>query len=300
MANDVRQGAAPSGRAAASVPLDAAYAACEALTRSKARNFYYPIAGLTRDRRLAMCAVYAFSRGADDIADEPGIEDRPARFTDYRRRLAAAFDGSPEGDTFVALADAIRRFRIPRRPLEEIVEGAEQDLTVARYATFDDLRAYCAKVASAVGLVCIEIFGYSDPAARAHAEALGIGMQLTNILRDVGEDARRGRVYLPADELARFGVAEADILAERATPAFRELLRFQIARAREFFANSEGLFPLLTRKARFCPLAIRGLYLRILRKIEKRGHDVFGERIALSGPAKVACVIGAWFRAWGC
>jgi phytoene synthase len=280
------------------VSVDAAYGFCEDLTSREARNFYYPIRGLTRDRRRAMCAVYAFSRGADDIADEPGIDDRAGRFAEFRRRLEAAFAGAPEGEIFVALADAGKRFKLPKANLAEIIDGAEQDLSVTRYATYADLRGYCYKVASAVGLVCVEIFGYRDPAARTHAETLGIGMQLTNILRDVAEDARRGRIYLPAEELARFGVREEDVLALRLTPAFVELMKFQVARARETFAASEALFPLLERKARFCPLAIRGLYAGVLDRIERRGHDVFAGRVSLSAPAKILCVMGAWFRAW--
>ena len=271
---------------------------CEQLTRLAARNFYYPIAGLPREQKRAMCAVYAFSRGADDIADEPGIPDRGARFAEYRRLLASAYEGEPGNEVFTALADAVKRFHVPRSVLEEIVDGAEQDLTVTRYATFADLSAYCHKVASAVGLACIEIFGYSDPAARGYAETLGIGMQLTNILRDVGEDAGRGRFYLPADELARFGVTEEDLVAGRVTGPFRALMQFQTARARDYFRRSDALFPLLTRKARFCPLAIRGMYRGILVRIERRGYDVFSRRISLSTPAKVACVVGAWFRAW--
>lgn len=293
--------ASPPGRLQAPAPavsVDSAYAFCEDLTSREARNFYYPIRGLTRDRRRAMCAVYAFSRGADDIADEPGIEDRAGRFAEFRRGLEAAFSGAPQGEVFVALADAAKRFNLPKQHLAEIIDGAEQDLTVTRYATFADLRGYCCKVASAVGLVCVEIFGYRDPAARIYAETLGIGMQLTNILRDVAEDARRGRIYLPAEDLARFGVREEEVLALRLTPSFVELMKFQVARAREAFANSEGLFPLLERKARFCPLAIRGLYAGILDRIERRGHDVFAGRVSLSAPAKILCVMKAWFRAW--
>ncbi len=291
-------GLEPVRASAPAVGVDAAYAHCEELTRVAARNFYYPIRGLTRDRRRAMCAVYAFSRGADDIADDPGIEDRGGRFADFRRRLEGAFAGTPEGEVFVALADAAKRFHLPQRNLAEIIDGAEQDLRVTRYATYEELRSYCYKVASAVGLVCVEIFGYRDPAARVHAETLGIGMQLTNILRDVAEDAKLGRVYLPAEEMARFGVREEDVLAGRMTPAFGELMKFQVARARELFKKAEGLFPLLDRKARFCPLAIRGLYAGILDRIEKRGHDVFSGRVSLRAPAKVLCVIKAWFRAW--
>ncbi|MCC6738769.1 MAG: phytoene/squalene synthase family protein [Planctomycetia bacterium] len=291
-------GVATAGAAAPAVPLDAAYAWCEDLTRREARNFYWPIRGLERDRRRAMCAVYAFSRAADDIADEPGIEDRPGRFADFRRRLEGAYAGTPEGEIFVALGDAARRFRLRREDLAEIVEGAEQDLRVTRYGTWEELKAYCHKVASAVGLVCIEIFGYSDPAARGHAEMLGLGMQLTHLLRDVAEDAQRGRIYLPAEDLARFDVREEDVLAGRMTPAFARLMAFEVARARELFASSEGLFPLLRRKARFCPLAIRGMYEGILGKIEKRGHDVFAGRAGLSTAGKLLCVMRAWFRAW--
>ncbi len=291
-------GIEPARVSAPAVGVEAAYAYCEDLTRVAARNFYYPIRGLTRDRRRAMCAVYAFSRGADDIADEPGIDDRSGRFADFRRRLEGAYAGAPEGEVFVALADAAKRFHLPKQNLAEIIDGAEQDLRVKRYGTFEELRGYCYKVASAVGLVCVEIFGYRDPAARGHAEMLGIGMQLTNILRDVAEDARLGRIYLPAEEMARFGVREEDVLALRMTPAFAELMRFQVARARETFAKAEGLFPLLERKARFCPLAIRGLYAGILDRIERRGFDVFAGRVSLSAPAKVLCVIRAWFRAW--
>ncbi|MCE9584199.1 MAG: presqualene diphosphate synthase HpnD [Planctomycetes bacterium] len=290
---------ATSPRASVKAPtVEEAYAFCEELTSRTARNFYYPIRGLTKERRRAMCAVYAFSRGADDIADEPGVLDRAGSFAAYRRGLAGAFSGAPEGEVFVALADAAKRFHLSKEHLAEIINGAEQDLKVTRYASFADLRGYCYKVASAVGLVCVEIFGYTDAAARGYAETLGIAMQLTNILRDIGEDAQRGRIYLPAEELARFGVREEDLLAGRVLPSFVELMKFQVARARENFANSEGLFALLDRKARFCPLAIRGLYEGILNRIEGRGYDVFSKRVSLSAPAKVLCVMRAWFRAW--
>ncbi|NUN47432.1 MAG: phytoene/squalene synthase family protein [Candidatus Brocadiae bacterium] len=286
-----------TGRPPAAIPVEEAYVWCEALTRRAARNFWLPIRGLDPARRNAMCALYAFSRGADDIADEPGIADREERFADCRRRLDGAFSGAPDDETFTALADAARRFGIPREPLGEIIDGAEQDLRVSRYATFAELKSYCHKVAGAVGIACVHIFGFRDPAALEHADTLGLGMQLTNILRDLGEDARRGRVYLPEEELSRFGVTGDDLLAGRVTPEFRALMAFQVARAREAFARSQALFPLLDRSARFCPLAIRAVYAGLLDVIEGRGYDVFSRRASLSAFGKLTRLAGAWFRA---
>lgn len=277
--------------------LEDAYAHCRAITRAAAKNFYYAFALFPEPERRAMCAVYAFARRADDLADEPGDPlAKAAALADLRVQLERSEQEPPADAVLAALADTRRRFNIPRAPLDDLIRGLEMDLTVRRYATFDDLRLYCYRVASTVGLTTIEIFGYQDPAARAHAIDLGIALQLTNILRDIREDLERDRVYLPQDELARFGVGEADLAASRATPAFLELMKFQGRRAREFFAAGERLLPFIRRETRFCPAILRTIYRRLLDRIEARPERVLRERVRLSTAEKLACMAGLWLR----
>jgi phytoene synthase len=270
---------------------EAAYARCRDIARAEARNFYYGFVLLPPDRRAGIYAAYAFSRRADDSvdSDEP-LERRLAAVTARRAELEACYAGSPPGDdaVLVALADTVRRFQVPREHLEALLDGVEMDLTVGRYRDFSALKAYCDRVAGAVGLVSLRVFGFADPEAPGHAADLGVALQLVNVMRDVAEDAARDRIYLPADEMAAHGVSEADVLAGRATAGFRALMRDQASRARVFFARGERLLPLLDRRARMCVSMLAGLYREILEAIEARDYDVFSGRVSLSTPRKLA------------
>lgn len=271
-----------------------AYAFCRAVARAEARNFYYGFVLLPPERRAGIYAAYAFSRRADDSVDEGGTtERRVAAVAGLRRDLDACVAGTaPAGDpVLVALSDAIRRFAIPRRHLDALIDGVEMDITVDRYPDFPALKVYCDRVAGAVGLVSLHIFGFRDPAAPDHAADLGVALQIVNIMRDVAEDAARGRIYLPADEMAAHGVTEADLVAGRLTPGFRALMARQGARAREYFAAGERLLPLLDRRSRMCVAMLAGLYREILDEIEARDHDVFAGRVALSAPRKLRLMV---------
>jgi len=273
------------------VTVDAAYERCRTITRAAARNFYYGFVLLPNPRRAGIYAAYAFSRRADDAVDEEGpLDGKLAAVAELRRELDAVYAGAPdEGDeVLVAMADTVSRFAVPREHFDALLDGVEMDLTGRRYATFAELKTYCDRVAGAVGLVSLRIFGFSDPAAPRHAADLGVGMQVVNIMRDVAEDAARDRIYLPQDEMAAHGVTDDDILAGRTTDGTRSLLRAQAARAREYFASGDRLLPLLDRRARACVAMLGGLYEAILDEIEARDYDVFGERVALSTPRKLA------------
>jgi phytoene synthase len=190
---------------------------------------------------------------------------------------------------FLALADAVRRHGIPHEYFYRLIEGVEADLTVRRYATFEDLKRYCYLVASVVGLISIEVFGYrGGEEARRHAEDLGIALQLTNILRDLQEDLQRDRIYLPRDELARFGYPEDDLRAGRSSEAFRALMAFQVDRARAYYESGRRLFPYLPRRARACVGVMAGIYSRILSDIEREPESVLRKRVSLSAPQKLA------------
>jgi 15-cis-phytoene synthase len=268
-----------------------AYERCREIARTEARNFYFGFVFLPAPRRSGIYACYAFSRRCDDSVDgdEP-LEQKLAALARRREELDRCYAGEPPDDdaVLVALADAVRRFRIPREHLDDLLEGVEWDLTRTRYADFAELKRYCDRVAGAVGLVSLHVFGFDDPAAPDHANDLGVALQLVNIMRDVAEDASRGRIYLPADEMAAHGVREAEILDGQATERFRALMRDQGARARVFFERGERLLPMLDRRARMCVSMLSGLYREILVAIEERDYDVFGRRVALSTPRKLA------------
>lgn len=266
-----------------------AYAICRRRTRTHARNFYYGFVLLPQPRRDAIYAQYAFSRRADDLVDDAGVDAAPASIVRLRAELDRVYAGEPGDDpVLVALADTAENFAIPRRLFDALIDGLEMDLTVRRYRDFRQLKAYCDRVAGAVGLASLEIFGYEDPAAPAFAADLGVAMQLVNIMRDVAEDAQRDRIYLPRDEMSAHGVAEADVLAARVTPALRRLLAAQDHRARQYFASAERLLPLLDRRARACVAMLAGTYRSILDEIRARDYDVLTERIGLSQPQKLA------------
>ncbi len=273
---------------------DEAYAFCRAVARTQARNFYYGFVLLPPERRAGIYAAYAFSRRADDSVDEGGsTERRVAAVARLRGELDACAAGTapPDDPVLVALSDTMRRFSIPRRHLDALIDGVEMDITIDRYADFAALKGYCDRVAGAVGLVSLHIFGFRDPAAPGHAADLGVALQIVNIMRDVAEDAERGRFYLPADEMAAYGVTEEDLTAGRATPGFRALMARQGDRAREYFASGERLLPLLDRRSRMCVSMLAGLYREILGEIEQRDHDVFAGRVSLSAPRKLGLMV---------
>jgi phytoene synthase len=259
--------------------VDAAYAEVQRVTRREAKNFAYGIMVLPREKRRAIAAVYAFAREVDDVADgDLPADEKRARL----EALRAGLDAAPETAMFVALADARERFGIPREALSKLVDGGLQDLEQPTYATFDDLRGYCEKVAGAVGVACIAVYG-SDDVERANT--LGIGLQLINIMRDVQEDAELGRVYLPQDELQRFGVEE---LAH--TPEFVELMRFQAGRARAHVDEGLRLLESLDRRSALCVATFAGLYRGQLDRMEANGFDVFDKSCRLSTREKLGVV----------
>ena len=270
------------------------------LTRRSRSNFYYAFLTLPRPRRDALYAVYAFCRIVDDVADlgrDAGAQR--AQLARWREDVARCFEPGPPPDHPVArqLAAAVRAYPIPRTALEAIIDGCEMDLARARYETFEDLRPYCDRVASAVGLCCIEIFGYTDPRAREYAVHLGTALQLTNILRDVGVDARDGRVYLPQKELREFGVGEADLIAGRHGEAFVRLMRHQAARARQFYATAAAAYPVVDARSLIAAEIRWGIYHALLEEIEARRFAVFDERITVPVRRKVAIALRCWAAA---
>ena len=262
------------------------------LTRQSGSSFYYAFLILPEARRRAIYALYAFCRVVDDCVDEPDGE-REAGFARWTAELDRAYAGRPETELGRELAETVARFPIPRGAFEEIVAGCRMDLTTRRYATFADLRVYCERVASAVGLASIEIFGYDDPRTRDYAVELGLALQLTNILRDIAPDARRDRIYLPLEDLQRHGVSEAEMLAAVAdqgaprSPGLRSLLAFEAERARSHYAAAARALPDRDRHAMRAAEIMGAVYRAVLEEWARRGHPVAGPRIQLSKPRKL-------------
>ena len=282
--------------AASNTELELAYADCRNITRREAKNFYYAVVTLPQEKRKGIYAAYSFCRQCDDSVDEAASpEAKLSALTDLQVNLALAYEGRSATPVFLALADTADRYDIPQEYFSEIIRGVESDLVKTRYQDFDELREYCYRVASVVGLVCLQIFQYRDAVAREYAVDLGLAMQLTNIVRDVREDWSMGRVYLPQDEMARFGYTEEQLGAGIRNDAFVELLRFQGQRARGYFRSGFRLLPYLSRRSRACPAALGAIYSRVLDRIEASGYDVLGEqRIALSGSEKARIAARAW------
>jgi 15-cis-phytoene synthase len=270
---------------AMSAAVDRAYAEVQRVTRERAKNFAYGIMVLPADKRRAIAAVYAFAREVDDVADgELPLETKRAQLEALRMTLD---DEAPTSPMAVALADARARFAIPKDALAALVDGGLQDTEQSRYASFDELRGYCEKVAGAVGVACVAVYG-SDDVERART--LGIALQLINIMRDVAEDWQLGRVYLPQDELAAHGITEDDIAQGRVTPAWRSLMGFEAERARAQLAEGLRLLDTLDRRSALCVSTFAGLYRGQLDRIEANGFDVFGPSCRLSTSAKLAVV----------
>lgn len=270
-------------------------------------SFYYSFLVLPPSGRRAIVAVWDFCRAVDDAVDEAaggaGPLSAQARAVAarelalWRVEVARAFEGgTPETAQGRALVPQIRAFDLPRAPFEDLIDGVEMDLHTPRYETFDALVEYCRRVASAVGLVCLPIFGAREPGARDYAHHLGLALQLTNIIRDVGVDLAQGRLYLPIEDLRRFGCTEAMLVAGRVTPEVRALLEFQCRRARDYYARAAAAAPPADRPRLVAADIMGGIYFGILERIERAGYDVFTERIRVPRPARARIALAIWLR----
>jgi phytoene synthase len=269
------------------------------LTRKSRSNFFYAFLCLPRAQREAIYACYAFCRIVDDAVDLG--QDRAAQRAELQRwrdEIARVYEGRPEHPAGQRLQVAVRQFPIPRVALEEIIAGVEMDMDHPTYETFEALYPYCYRVASAVGLCCIEIFGYTDPRTREYAVTLGVALQLTNILRDVHADARVGRVYLPQTDLRRFGVTAEDLAQGRYTPQFVELMTFEAARAREYYQRAWAALPPGDARSLFAAEIMGRTYFALLRAIEARRFDVFNGRVTLPAHRRVGIALRCWAGAW--
>ena len=271
---------------------------CQQKAAASGSSFYYSFLFLAPERRQAITALYAFCREVDDVVDEcPDPDLARTQLAGWRTEITALYDGRPNHPVTQALAIALTRFNLPREQLTEIIDGMEMDLLHKRYPDFKALNLYCYRVASVVGLLAAEIFGYQDRHTLKYAHDLGLAFQLTNIIRDVGEDARRDRIYLPQDELQRFAVAPDDILQGRYTENFRRLMEFQIERADATYAQALAALPAQDRRAQRAGLAMAAIYRTLLAKIKRDGSHVLDRRTSLWPLHKLWLAGWAWIRA---
>lgn len=274
------------------ISLEQSYAHCRDVAKRRAKNFYYSFVLLSPEKKNAMCAIYAFMRYCDDLSDEPGATH--SAMDRWRDALTAAFAGSPdENPTWPAFLDSVERYAIPHEYFYEMIEGVASDLEPRTIRTFEELYQYCYRVASVVGLTTIHIFGFRSPEALPLAEKCGIAFQLTNILRDVREDAVLGRVYLPAEDLARFGVSGDDLRNARRTPQFGQLMEFEMERARRYYRESAPLLELIQPDSRPSLWALIAIYSRLLDHLAEARYDVLTRRISLSSLEKSWIVLRA-------
>jgi len=315
---------APSQFAPTESQLAVAYSVCRSIARSSAKNFYYAFLALPRHKREALCAVYAYMRRCDDISDDASlpVRERRLKLADWLDTFHRVMQGNPSDDpVLIALADAQRRFKIPIHLLDQLALGTAMDLAeeadddepefargkfqetaeitndtqpTIRYATFDDLYQYCYRVASVVGLVCIRIFGYRDPMAEPLAERCGLAFQMTNIIRDVKEDASMGRVYLPEEDLAKFELDPAELQGTPDPARWRPLLALEADRAREFYRAGEELIPYISEDSQPALWVLITIYHQLLEKIASQEYDVFTNRISLTSWQKLK-VLGKGF-----
>ena len=279
-----------------------------AITRGSNTSFYYSFSLLPKEKREAIHAVYAFCRYTDDIVDEDG-DDRAkrVRLRRWRMELGRSLRGTSTFPLLNQLSAVARRFNIPVEHFYDLFRGMELDLTKRRYRTFEELYQYCYLVASTVGLMCRKIFGYRNETTRDYAVNLGIALQLTNILRDLKDDARRGRIYLPLEDLRRFGYTEDDLLHFRYTPQFVELMRFEVDRARTYFDRAQMALRDEDKRFFFAARVMWSIYAHLLNQIERSAYNVFDRRISLSRALKLLiafrywlshCLKYSWFARW--
>jgi phytoene synthase len=295
--------------------LTMAYSVCRGITRANAKNFYYAFLVLPKRKRQALCAVYAFMRRCDDIADDPNLslEERRYKLDSWLDALHRVQQGEPSDDPILlALTDAQRRYTVPAGLLDELAMGTAMDVVdpeaasqgspsadavpglTIQYRTFDDLKLYCYRVASVVGLVCIHVFGYRDPAAEPLAEQCGLAFQLTNIIRDVKEDAAMGRVYLPEEDLAKFSLSAGELLSKPDPARFRPLLALEADRARQLYEAGEQLIPYISEDSQPALWVLLNIYRQLLEKIAERQYDVFDGKVSLTVSEKLR-VLGKGF-----
>lgn len=271
---------------------------CARKVAESGSSFYYSFRLLPAQQRAGISALYAYCREVDDVVDEVSDTNvARVKLAWWRSEVAAIYGGTPQHPVAVALADAVARYRLPQAHLQTVIDGMQMDLDQARYVDFAELETYCDRVAGVVGLMSAEIFGYEDPATRDYARKLGVAFQLTNIIRDVGEDARRGRIYLPQDDLARFGVAPSDVLRAHATPAFAGLMRFEVERAHAWYDDALAALPACDRHAQRAGLAMAAIYRTLLDEIARDGYRVLDRRIALTPLRKLWIATRAAWRA---
>jgi phytoene synthase len=277
-----------------------AQAFCTGLTKRSGSNFYYSFLFLPKHRRDAMYTVYAFCKAVDSAVDEPPAGSDPKEeLRRWRAELDLVYSGQPSWPLMISLAHHVKELSIPKAYFDELIKGVEMDLSRTRYGTFEELSVYCYRVASIVGLICLHIFGPTSAHAQDYAVDLGMAFQLTNILRDLAIDAEQGRIYLPQADLEQFGCSETQLLQRVETPALHDLIRFEAARARRYYAKAEdalGGLPRKDRRALTVAEIMRTVYSRILKHIERPDHVVFGPRVRLSTSNRVALAAGVWLR----
>lgn len=289
----------PGQNHSAAVSVGASYAECNRIARAAHSSFYLAFYGLPKPKRNALCALYAFMRLIDDVSDEPGdIDSKRRSLARWRAMLDEALAGNFSGHLILpALADTISRFQIPTRYFHDLILGAEMDLTIASYPTFDRLSEYCYRVAGTVGLTCLHVFGFRDPRAPDLAERLGLAFQLTNIIRDVRADFEMGRVYVPREDLDRFGLQPHDLRGPLKTK-LEDLLRFEADRAWRLYEEGAPLVDEVDADSRATLMALVRTYSTLLARIEERGFDVFSSRVSLSGAEKVQFLLRAGMAGW--
>ncbi|MBV8424316.1 MAG: presqualene diphosphate synthase HpnD [Candidatus Eremiobacteraeota bacterium] len=269
---------------------------CADLARREAKNFYWGFISLPYEQRIAIYALYGFCRQVDDDADGPNRSQLPERLAIHRNRIRQCMRGEWNDPVMHVLAHAVERYQIPERELLEVVDGVELDFFRKRYRTWNDLEGYCRLVASAVGRMCVRVFGFDDPIAIELADQLGLALQLTNILRDVNEDAQMDRIYLPQEDLERFRVSERQLFEGIADDAWRDLVAFEAARARTLFARGYGVLRHIPRRAAVCVHTMAGIYECILEKIERDPDFPLRGRTSLSPSEKLRVMVGSWLR----
>ncbi len=272
------------------------YAFCEDVARRQAKNFYYSFLLLDAARRKAMCAIYAFMRYCDDLSDAEGVADRAGSIARWREDLEAALRGEAPGHAiWPAFIDSVARYRIPHKYFFEMIDGVSSDLDPRRIRTFAELYDYCYHVASVVGLTIVHIFGFDSPEALELAEKCGVAFQLTNVLRDVREDAQNQRVYLPEEDLQRFQVTPAELADSKPSPGLKILLEFEAARARGYYEESAPLVGMIHKESRASLRALIGIYSRLLERIVASDYDVLAQRIRVPTWEKVGILVRSRF-----
>ena len=263
----------------------------------RATTFYYSFLALPAEKRSAIVAVWDFCRAVDDAVDEPGDRDPASALAQWRDEVARLYEaGAPSTPQGTRLAPHIGRFGLPRSGFDDLIDGVAMDLQRRRYDTFEELRQYCLRVASAVGLICVEIFGYRDVQTRDYAIDLGIALQLTNIIRDVAPDLERGRVYIPLEDLRRFGCTEEDLRAGIVTERVRRLLEFQVERARRFYRKANEALPRRDEHRLVAARIMGAIYVDLLRSIQRNGYDVFRKRVRVARPRQAAIAALTWLK----